>query len=410
MIDYAYNIHELQKQYGDSFYVLRSDKFKNNYSELLDSFKNIYSKFNIAYSYKTNYIPVLCKLVDELGGYAEVVSDMEYQLAKTIGVAAHKIIFNGPYKCREAVKELLGDGGIVNIDSIVDFELIKDIAKESDFNKKINVAIRCNFDIKDGVISRFGVDVDSPEFEEILSYCNNSDNIFLCGVHLHFADRSLQAWKGRVEGLKNILLKYFKTPPKYIDLGGGLFGKMPASLKKQFNSDIPSYQEYASVVAPLFVELYGSLSYEEQPNVFIEPGSALVGDVMDFVARVVSIKRVRDKYIATLTGSIYNINPTLNKKNPPIKVIQANHTESIIYKALDFGGYTCIESDYLYKNFNGSLAIGDFIVFGNVGSYSIVLKPPFILPNFPIIDLSTSGIKLVKRQENFDDIFNTFVF
>ena len=35
---------------------------------------------------KPTIFPPYAKIVDKLGGYAEVVSDMEYQLAKRIGV------------------------------------------------------------------------------------------------------------------------------------------------------------------------------------------------------------------------------------------------------------------------------------------------------------------------------------
>ena len=80
------------------------------------------------------------------------------------------------------------------------------------------------------------------------------------------------------------------------------------------------------------------------------------------------------------------------------------------YVDLDFGGFTCIESDYLYRHYNGNLAKGDMVVFGNVGSYSVVLKPPFILPNFPIIDISEGQLEIIKRGESFDDLFHTFNF
>jgi len=39
---------------------------------------------------------------------------------------------------------------------------------------------------------------------------------------------------------------------------------------------------------------------------------------MKFACKVESIKNIRGKDIATVLGSIYNINPTLNKKNPPV--------------------------------------------------------------------------------------------
>jgi diaminopimelate decarboxylase len=71
-----------------------------------------------------------------------------------------------------------------------------------------------------------------------------------------------------------------------------------------------------------------------------------------------------------------------------------------------------MENDYLYKGYNGSLKRGDYIVFDNVGSYSIVLKPPFILPNCPIIEYNSekNSYEIIKRREETEDIFRTFNF
>ena len=140
--------------YGDAFYLLNSTQFKKNFTELKESFVAIYPNFNIAYSYKTNYTPKLCRLENELGGYAEVVSDMEMEIALRVGVTPEKIIWNGPYKNMQKVEELLLKGGIVNLDSIYEIEKINMIAKK--FPETIlNIGIRCNFDISDGVVSRF---------------------------------------------------------------------------------------------------------------------------------------------------------------------------------------------------------------------------------------------------------------
>ena len=80
---------ELRKEYGDAFYLLDSEQFRNNFLELKEAFSKIYPKFNIAYSYKTNYTPKFCKIVNELGGYAEVVSEMEMELALKCGVKGY---------------------------------------------------------------------------------------------------------------------------------------------------------------------------------------------------------------------------------------------------------------------------------------------------------------------------------
>lgn len=398
-------IKALTERLGDAFYILDSAQFRRNFTELKAEFEGLYPNFNLAYSYKTNYTPKLCQIVDALGGFAEVVSDMEMEIALRIGVRPEKIIWNGPYKNARKVEQLLVMGGTVNMDSEYELELAAEIAERHP-DHRLNLGIRCNFDIGDGVVSRFGFDIESEAFKRALALFEKHRNLHLTGLQCHFATRRLDTWTPRARGML-ALIDRLGIIPERIDLGGGLFGKMADSLKAQFDSEIPTYAQYAQAVAPLFAEHFKNA--ERKPMLLIEPGSALVGDCMRFASRVVNIKEVRGKAIATLAGSIYNINPTLNKKNPPIEVYpMGNRQEN--YTDLDFGGFTCIESDYLYRHYDGPLAKDDMVVFGNAGSYSVVLKPPFILPNFPVIDLSEGSIEIIKREETFDDLFHTFAF
>lgn len=401
----AESLKQLSDRVGDAFYMLDSKQFRQNFAELKAEFSKIYPDFNIAYSYKTNYTPKLCRIVNELGGFAEVVSDMEMEIALRIGVEPKKIIWNGPYKNAKKVEQLLVMGGTVNIDSAYEIDLVADIADRYP-NHKLNIGIRCNFDVGDGVVSRFGFDIESDDFKKALVLLEAHKNLYLIGLQCHFATRRLETWRPRAEGMLALIDK-LRIVPEHIDLGGGLFGKMADSLKAQFDSEIPTYRQYAAAVAPVFAEHFKHTA--KKPLLLIEPGSALVGDCMKFASRVVNIKEVRGKAIATLLGSIYNINPTLNKKNPPVEVYAMGEKQRE-YKDLDFGGFTCIESDYLYRHYDGKLAEGDMVVFGNAGSYSVVLKPPFILPNFPVIDVSEGQLEMIKRGETFDDLFHTFSF
>ncbi len=396
---------QLAEKVGDAFYLLESKQFRQNFSELKYEFTKRYPNFNIAYSYKTNYTPKLCRIVNELGGFAEVASDMEMEIALRVGAEPKNIIWNGPFKNAKKVEQLLIMGGTVNIDSAYEIDLIAEIAKKHP-SCRLNIGVRCNFDVNDGVVSRFGFDTESEDFRKAIELVRKHNNLNLIGLQCHFATRRLDTWKPRADGMLAVIDK-LGIVPEHINLGGGLFGKMADSLKAQFDSDIPAYEQYAEAVAPVFAERFKNS--ENKPMLLIEPGSALVGDCMRFASKVVNIKDVRGKTIATLLGSIYNINPTLNKKNPPIEVYPMG-AEQHEYKDLDFGGFTCIESDYLYRHYNGKLAKGDMVVFGNVGSYSVVLKPPFILPNFPIIDISDGTLEIIKRGETFDDLFHTFAF
>lgn len=61
---------------------------------------------------------------------------------------------------------------------------------------------------------------------------------------------------------------------------------MEETLKKQFNVYIPSFEEYADVIAKVFATNYSMYPEDVQPKLFIEPGSALAGDAMQFVSKL----------------------------------------------------------------------------------------------------------------------------
>ncbi len=400
-------LRRIEREQGGAYYLLDTEQFEANYKELLAAFRKIYPNTQIAYSYKTNYTPRLCRLVDQLGGYAEVVSDMEYEITRRLGIETSKVHLNGPVKDWATAREIILGGGTVNLDDYSEAADIIRLAAEHP-EKTIRIGLRCNFRINDGVTSRFGLDTTKPEFAQLVRELRQTGNIEISGLQCHFAARALQTWAPRAEGMCRLADETATEALEHIDLGGGLFGKMREELKAQFNSPIPTYEEYAREAATVIARHFGDR--EQQPALFIEPGSALVGDAMRFVAPVRSIKDIRGKAIATLLGSVYNINPTLNGKNPPITVYSDHEGDRDGYRDLDFAGFTCIESDYLYRGYNGPLAVGDLVVFENVGSYSVVLKPPFILPNFPIVELRGGQTRVVKRKETFDDLFCTYVF
>ena len=328
---------------------------------------------------------------------------MELQLALKIGNKPEKIIWNGPIKKCEIMTEFILSGGTVNVDSFSEAEIIEKIARGNP-EKQLNMGIRCNFDVGDGVVSRFGFDIEGEDFKKTLDIVAKNKNIKLKNFHCHFAKRQNDFWPARAKGMLDILTKTGIIPDR-VDIGGGLFGKMPDCLKEQFSCDIPTYDQYANAVATLFRDYF--VNQPKKPELLIEPGSALVGDCMKFVATVKTIKSVRGKYFASVLGSQKNI--SMSGVNPPIEIVHLTNNQKI-YKNLDFVGFTCIEGDVIYKNYNGKLAVGDVIVISNCGSYSVVMKPPFILPNFPIIDISGNAPKIIKRAETFDDIFQSFIF
>ena len=135
-------INFLIREQGSPFYFFDADGFIENYKELDQTFKSVYPYYQISYSYKTNYTPYICELVKKLGGFAEVVSDMEYMLAKKIGYNNPQIIYNGPAK-GPLLEEHLLKGGFVNVDNCEEMRRICKIAGENpDIPIKLGLRIK----------------------------------------------------------------------------------------------------------------------------------------------------------------------------------------------------------------------------------------------------------------------------
>ncbi len=395
--------------FGDAFYLFDEQRFLANYDSLLSAFRSRYANTHIAYSYKTNYTPTICHKVDALGGYAEVVSSMEYALAKRVGVCAERIVYNGPMKSAESFREALTGGSIVNLDSDRDLRLLLEAAQQHS-GPPGRVGIRCNFPLEGYADSRFGFDVEGAAFHRAVDSVKSLKNVRLAGLHCHFPDRELRSFSARTKMIVEVAQRTFDRPPQFISVGGGFFGRMPQSMKARYPDGVPTYEDYGSTVGDILAATYGR---DGAPILFIEPGTSVVADTFSFVARVVDIKRVRSRNLACIAGSMFNVSPYARSQNLPIAVLRNSSLESQVSatETCDVVGYTCIENDVLRKALPGPLGVGDFVEFSNVGSYSVVMKPPFILPSVPIIMRSASGEhRMIKAAESNEYIFQNFTF
>ncbi|QDS87036.1 Diaminopimelate decarboxylase [Rosistilla ulvae] len=399
----------ITKDHGSSFFVFDESKFRSNFAALSRAFNDHFPHTTIAYSYKTNYTPYVCRIVNELGGYAEIVSEMEWDWAKRIGVDGSRVIFNGPYKSEASLAASLRDGATINLDSLTDLKNVLAIAAESP-GQSFGIGIRCNFQLSESSKSRFGVDVESEDFGQCLDAIRAAPNLHLSGLHCHFPDRNLDSFGVRAKKMLRLAAHVFPdNPPGFLNIGGGYFSGMPNEMRAGFESPPATFSEYGRLVGKLFNEAYGSLA--SPPRLIIEPGTALVADTFRFFTRVISTKSIRGRNIATVAGSIFDISPTARAKNLPIDVIRQNNS-TVGMPGCDIAGYTCIESDIMHHQLDSAIEVGDFIAFGNVGSYSIVMKPPFILPANPILverkNEDGRVFQVIKKRESVEYIAQNF--
>jgi len=401
-----FEARRLDKEYGSPLYIFDEASFINNYQDFVATMKTKYPQYRLSYSFKTNYTPYICSLVKELGGYAEVVSDMEYEIALRIGYDPKKVVFNGPDKGIAGV-EALFNGSLVNADHLEEVKTYCAVAQEN-IQKEFSLGLRVNLDIGQSFISRFGMSVE--DVKEACRLVRATDNIKISGLHCHISRcRGREAWKKRTVIMLSLADDLFNGDLDYIDLGSGMFGKMAPEFQKQF-SNIPTYEEYADVTASVFENHYKDVPENKRPILFTEPGTTIVNKYISCIGKVKAIKQIKEKTFAVLNCSEHNLGETCLLKRLPIEIIHNNNQHNH-YINVDFVGYTCLEQDVMYSGYSGNLAIDDYVLFDNVGGYSNVYKPPFIKPNCSMVVRKENGqYHIIKRTETFDDLLKTYVF
>ena len=375
------------------YYVIHKESLQRNIEDFRSGMLSNWAKSRLAYSVKTNSLPWILRHMKSLDVMAEVVSDEEYELAKLCGFTDTEIIYNGPIKTKGQFFDAINRGAIVNIDSSREIEWIKEINCPR-IGLRVNVPPELFHSkdieyLEDGF--RFGF--SEEELKHAINTITATNGGVLIGLHLHCNSitRDIEVYRAIARYAVYILDKHDITP-EYIDIGGGFFGGVPGKTK-------PS--EYFSVIAD---EL--KVSERTKNTILIaEPGSALVGSVIDLVTSVIDVKDTSRARIVTTDGSRIHIDP-LWIKNRYMYSIEAEQDASRFEDQI-ICGYTCMDHDRIMKISNcPELHPGDRIIYHRVGAYSMTFGGPFIR-YFPDVYVK-DGIEYekVRRRMSVEDYYN----
>ncbi|WP_181872718.1 hypothetical protein [Billgrantia montanilacus] len=397
--DHAF-LASVSHRVGGAFYLFDARKFQDNYLDLRDQLRRHWPKTELAYAMKANYMPPIGRVLAELDGWAEVVSAFEYQIARA-SLPGDRIIFNGPVKREQDLRMALDDSSQVNLDSFREIQLLKKIAPEFDH---VEVGLRVSFDFPE-LASRFGFEVETGELDKALMALDTIPGVEVVELHCHATRRQLGVADPveRVERLCSLAGDLMhRHPIRSINIGGGLLGDMPSSLREQFPYAVPSLAEYADAIGRALIHRSPAASM----RLVVEPGTSMVANTMCLVAPVVETRQRRGGWQALLDTGINSLNATRSAARPSLRVVSSSL--SVIGDApRDYRlvGNTCMEHDIICESFMGCLDIGDFVVFENRGAYSLNYTPPFIVPCPAVVDFQG---RLLKRAESPDDILASY--
>ncbi len=398
------SVNDLANEYGSPLFVFSQRQIEEKYNEFKEAFSSRYPKVQFWWSYKTNYLDAICKIFHKLGSKAEVVSEFEYQKARHLGVDGKDIIFNGPYKPKEALRVAVKEGAKIHIDHWYEINDLEEIADE--LGVEIPVAIRCNMDT--GVYpawSRFGFNIDNGEAYDAVKRIYEGKKLILTGLHSHIGTfmLSTEAYKNetiKLVQLKNRVEEDFGYKIEYIDVGGGFASKN--RLKGVYQSPeviVPSPDEYAeAIVNAIYENNKGDL-----PELYLETGRALIDEAGYLLTSVFASKRLPDgkkSYIVDAgvnllyTAFWYNFEIFLDKRYEGL-----NEPSQI-------NGPLCMNIDIISENIMlPPLDRGSVLTIWPVGAYNVTQWMQFIRyrPRVLLID-KDSNVHIIREAENLEDI------
>ena len=403
---------QLYEQVGTPCFLINEDLFIENIQRIKRAFHNKYNNTIVSYSFKTNYIPYICNLAKNNGCKAEVVSFLEYQIAKHVGFAPEDIIMNSPLKRFEEFETVILEGALINIDSFYELSHLELIRKKHP-NEELKVGVRINVPIVDenGVsaiygeekVGRFGfVDEEIPEVIRQLREMN-CDIVCIHG-HTSSKNRAIYNYIQISRRLIDVADKY-SLKPQYLDLGGGFFGPVPQGMFT--DRHVPTYEEYAT-------EIFEYLNNDEwfktnKPGIIIEPGMSVAASSMTYISRVHDIKHRVDRRIAQTDGTIFHVRQNMADFKLPYYIVTREKSLLEQEETVHFAGASCMESDLIRRcTTKQKVDVGDFIVIDNVGAYTFVMASSFIqyLPYIAVIN--DNGIKKLRQSRDFDNFIEVF--
>lgn len=398
-------IDELVEQYGSPLFVFSERSLRRRARQVRDAFATRYPNVVCGWSYKTNYMKAICAILHQEGSIAEVVSEMEYEKARGMGLPGDKIIFNGPFKSREALALAVEEDAMINVDHADEVEDLERLAQS--LGRTLSIGLRLNLDA--GIYpqwSRFGFNLESGEAMEMARRIQQRGLLRVRGLHCHIGTFILDpmAYHRQVEKLVGFgyeLQDKFGNSMEYYDLGGGLPSR--SKLKGTYlapDVGLSSVDEYAEAACGAMHE---ALRPGDFPTMIIESGRAVVDDSGYLITSVVASKYlpdgtrsyVMDAGVNTLFTSFW-----YRYRIETDRELAGMHETSVLY------GPLCMNIDVVDEGVSlPPLDRGQRLILSPVGAYNTTQWMQFIHYRPNVVLVGENGeVDVIREREDLSDI------
>ena len=341
-------------------YCIRPNAVKKS----VEFFKNNFPG-KVLYAVKTNPNEKIIKIIINNGiKNFDVASINEVKLIRKINTEV-KIYFMHTVKSRESIKEAYFKYNVKDFALDTKDELLK-ILEATNNAKDLNLYVRVSISNEHAEIDlsrKFGA--TSSEALGLLRLCKAHGKKI--GLSFHVGSQCMHKISFS-KGINEIgkIIKKTKIIPDVINVGGGFPAIYPDLIPE-------SLENYLEVIK----NSINNLKLEKTPEIFCEPGRAIVAEAGSTIVKVL-LKKKNKLYINDGTyGSLFDAG--VPNFILPTRMITNGRVISKKKTTFNFYGPTCDSLDYMKGPFllPNNIKEGDYIELGQLGAYGLTFRTKF---------------------------------
>lgn len=427
---------DIAQRHGTPTFLFDRQRLMQNAARLVTCWRDSFPDGHLYYSYKTNYLPEVCRCVHAAGLGADAVSGYELEHAARYAPGL-PTVFNGPFKAREELVQALEMGATIHLDASEEIDLLCSLVPP-DRRATVKLGLRVNpaaqlFDSADDSFvdahlaaqrrSKFGCSIDDGAATALAQRAEQS-GFSLRTVHCHLGSQitSAQRYLAALEPVLQFVAWLNGTGRRIVELNvGGGFGVAGLIRERRgwksmrsarHGEPVPSESAQAFDMPLLCNTLRQALRRHglEALAVSCEPGRYLVSDTFELLCRVGGVKRRGTGNWLILDGGL-NLMPTasMGETRSCRFPTRADPTRVGVDGFLaTVGGPLCYEGDVLMGEtlVPHDIGAGDLVCIQDAGAYTVSRGTNFNRPRAPVVmhdDYTDS--RLVWERETYDDIF-----
>ncbi|MEM2855489.1 MAG: hypothetical protein QW416_00080 [Candidatus Nitrosocaldaceae archaeon] len=405
-------IDELIRRYSTPLYVIDENTLHRKVKELRDAYSSFKGKTEIAYSIKANFNPSIIvalmkddimfdlTAIEELYFYQRCKGDLKRIIYTTVAEEYEEYL----HVLKNGVERVVisSYNGLLNL---IDAARTIDVKPKTliRINPEVGVKASIKASYRDG---KFGVPLYTNTADNamhILEHIIREENLQFDGFHFHLGSQITDptCFINALAKLDQFITKAKDTydiKVNTLDIGGGtpIF----------YGETVPT----PSTIASSMIDKLNNMSYRHGiTNLIVESGRYITAESMIMLSKVVNVKEYNnDKFAILDAGYHLLLDAALLKQQYPQEVIRYDKGKS--NKNIHLAGRLCDTYDIFPKSKISKLDdvdINSYIVFYNVGAYSIVFNMPFHCQTKPAVVMkdSNGNLRLVRKEQKIEDLF-----